>query len=270
MSANRNAKRLIQSVSGKRVKSVAVVNPRNKNLPKCEPAPGFFMSTDYSKFKPLPFNRKVEKVRKALAESITDNGFLGAGIVIQASFIDGTEQFYVIDGQHRLSEAQKVNAPFVFQLIEVENNENLIKLVSDLNSSNKNWNAKQFINGYAICKREAYMIVQKVIEETKFGATTVLMAYCGVTSNSKEVRDGSLKIHNRKEGDNLIKQLLDYRHVYNGELDRRALLKVMRMPEYKHKEAVQWVTNKYNTDPLSIPKKETEIKEVFQTMMRFF
>ena len=81
----------------------------------------YFESTDYSIFKLLPFNREVDKAHvKTLVESMRLHGFKGVSQIIRTKIIDGTEQFYIVDGQHRIAAAKQLGLPIRFELTELK------------------------------------------------------------------------------------------------------------------------------------------------------
>mgnify|MGYP003632492837 FL=1 len=105
-----------------------------------------YKTSDLSMFNPTKGNRPTNPnhIRK-LAHSITVNGLLQNPIIVN-------EKMNVIDGQHRLKAAKEAKSSIYYIIVKDYG----LKEVQTLNLNQKNWNKKDFMNGYADMGIESY------------------------------------------------------------------------------------------------------------------
>ena len=105
-----------------------------------------YKTSDLSMFNPIKGNRPTNPshVRK-LAHSITVNGLLQNPIIVN-------EKMNVIDGQNRLKAAKEAKSGIYYIVVKDYG----LKEVQTLNLNQKNWNKKDFMNGYADMGVESY------------------------------------------------------------------------------------------------------------------
>ena len=115
----------------------------------------------------LPFQRQAS-VRSSLVNSMKQYGFLGSILMIKTSVINGVEKLYIIDGQHRFLAAQFLGIPITANVIETnKSKEELIYLISTLNSTGIKWKIEDYINAYASLSNENYVKLIQVAKECK-------------------------------------------------------------------------------------------------------
>jgi hypothetical protein len=105
-----------------------------------------YKTNDLSIFKTIEGNRppNPQHIRR-LADSITVNGILCNPILVN-------QKYEVIDGQHRLLAAKKVNSDVYYIILENYG----LNEVHALNLNQKNWSRKDFMEGYANMGIESY------------------------------------------------------------------------------------------------------------------
>jgi len=93
-------------------------------------------TTDYEKFKTYPGNRPIDQSNlDAIMSSILTKNLLPERPIII------NEQNYVLDGQHRLEAAKKLNIPICYVIKKGGNFNDIILL----NSSQKNWKLEDYL-----------------------------------------------------------------------------------------------------------------------------
>ena len=114
-----------------------------------------YKTNDLSIFKTIDGNRvpNLQHVKR-LADSIRVYGMKCNPILVN-------EQMEVIDGQHRLM-AAKESESFVYYIIVTGYS---LKEVHTLNLNQKNWAKKDFMEGYANMKIEAYIKLREFIKK---------------------------------------------------------------------------------------------------------
>jgi len=204
----------------------------------------YFETTDYSIFKLLQFNRKVDKAHvKKLVESMKKNGFKGVIQIIKTKFIDGVMRYYVVDGQHRLAAAQQLGIPIRFELTELNTKMETAQFIAELNTSAKSWGTSNFLQVWSDMAIEEYVKLIQIQKETGFQITPLLEAYLG-TSDQTDYRKGTMKFPNEENSDKIVSQMVDLnKFLPNKAFCRRAVVRVMRNPKYDHKKMKKAVSN---------------------------
>lgn len=119
---------------------------------------------DYSKFQKLKGNREpdVTHIRR-LMKSITANNMLATNPIIV------TKDFYVIDGQHRLSAAQQLDIDIYYAVSEEDLN---LRDVVLLNDTNKRWLLEDFVDSYIKLGYEEYQTWKQFAKKYSLRLTT--------------------------------------------------------------------------------------------------
>ena len=105
-----------------------------------------YTTNDYSKFKTLKGNRKLNKLHvKRLRESFAKAYLLSPVIV--------NENFEIIDGQHRFEAAREMQLPVNFIICKGYS----LKEVQLLNTNMKNWKKEDYLNAYCDLKYPEYL-----------------------------------------------------------------------------------------------------------------
>ncbi|HLP86394.1 MAG TPA: hypothetical protein VK153_00760 [Candidatus Paceibacterota bacterium] len=166
------------------------------------PAPNIvYMSRDYDDFHNLSFNRKVngKRVRK-LVRSMEKHGVTSFSTIVETDCIDGVMKKWVVDGQHR-NEAFKIrNEPILFTKAKANTVEELVELITDLNTTSKSWTLKEYLHLCVSMKVRSYMVIEKYLNETKLPITLLLEIFSGVgrAAATKMLQRGKFKIKNIK------------------------------------------------------------------------
>ena len=130
-------------------------------------------------FKPIVGNRPTNPMHiRRLSSSIKQNGLLQNPIIVN-------EKMQVIDGQHRLSAAKLAGSSIYYIIAKGYN----LKDVQTLNLNQKNWNKKDFMDGYAAMGIESYIKLKDFINYNKVFNIRDCIALC---SNSTTDRSSDL------------------------------------------------------------------------------
>lgn len=98
----------------------------------------------------LPFNRTVEE-RPDLRESMIKFGFLVPVLTVKTDVIDGVSRIWAVDGQHRTEEARMLEMekiPVNIIQSKFNNKEELVSLISTLNTTSKPWKLEDFLHAF--------------------------------------------------------------------------------------------------------------------------
>jgi hypothetical protein len=207
----------------------------------------YFESTDYSIFKFLPFNRDVDKAHvKTLVESMRLHGFKGVIQIIKTKFINGKLEYYVVDGQHRISAASQLGLPIRFELTELNTRLQTAEFISQLNTSAKSWGTANFLYVWSSLGIEEYVKLARVQKETGFQITPLLEAYL-FTSDQADYRKGKMTFTNESQSDKIIEQMIELnQYMPSKAFCRRAIIRVMRNPKYNHKKMLNAIKQYVN------------------------
>jgi len=135
----------------------------------------FRTEADFKKINHLPFNREYS-VRQDLIKSMNQSGFIVPIILLKTDLVDGKEKLWILDGQHRCITARFLGIPVTGEIITPENInsvEDIVQLVSSLNSNSKRWNLTNYAEAYNFLGFPAYRELLKVSHNCPYSVSTV-------------------------------------------------------------------------------------------------
>lgn len=196
------------------------------------------MSTnDYSKFKTLEGNRKVNAQHvNQLIKLLVANGNLTDQFPIIISK-DG----FVIDGQHRL-EALKTLGWEVGYIVEESAT---IETVRNINQGNKNWSWRDVAESYANLGNDEYRWFLDYYDRHEELTYTLAMQFCGAkqskrSSSSSAFNQGSFTVEDPVRAELFARQYADLRELTDitGHDFGKALNKIFASPYYDHERMI--------------------------------
>ncbi len=123
-----------------------------------------FATLEYGKFKKMQGNRPlVERNVLNLMGSILSRNLLKNHPILV------NKNFEVVDGQHRLEAAKRLNEIVYYEIVE----EGDLTTVSLLNTATLKWGNKDYIERYCADNRPAYMQMKYLIDHYKIGSDIV-------------------------------------------------------------------------------------------------
>tara|TARA_R110002049_G_scaffold231127_2_gene403416 strand:+ start:15430 stop:16140 length:711 start_codon:yes stop_codon:yes gene_type:complete len=164
----------------------------------------FKKEKDFNKINHLPFNREYS-VRNDLIKSMNKSGFIVPIILMKTDIIDGQDKLWVLDGQNRLITARFLQLEATGVIIEPSNIntlEDMVKLVSSLNSNSKRWNLLDYVEAYNFLNYKHYRDLLRITHNSPYTVNTISSLLMNVPSRvgcSKIVQEGRFKAHD-KEG----------------------------------------------------------------------
>lgn len=195
-----------------------------------------YVTTDYSMFNLLVWNRCIDPdhVQKIANQIIEVGQFTNAMTVDQ--------NYNVIDGQHRLKAAEKVNSEVSFVMINATPEE-LPRLVSHINSVGDKWSLEDFLHMWSKLKKSSYIYLKKLYKkyemQEKFG-----IRLCGYTfkKQGEVFREGKVEL-TEEDKINFERYASMYRDIkniiknhslkVNGALCR-AIINMVKKAHYNH------------------------------------
>lgn len=214
----------------------------------------------------LPFQRQAI-LRATLVKSMTKYGFLGSILMLKTSIIDGVERLYIVDGQHRFLAAQYLNLDVKADIIEsVTTKDELVKLISTLNSTGVKWTSMDYINAYAALGMKEYIdlinVCKKCTKLTALATIKIIRDACVKPLNaniktgelllSKELIDAILELNTLLHHIpklNVLNMIGIYRTIISGKYDRKTFITNFNknldilmplLPEEKHRIYKSW------------------------------
>lgn len=119
------------------------------------------------------------------------------------------ENMEIIDGQHRLMAAMKLNLPVYYNVV----NGLKIEDIMSINTHSKNWSIQDFIDAYIKLDYSAYRTLDEFMRRHKVSASlagSLLSGYtviAGGGSVSKEIRNGTFQIKSEAYADEIINKI---------------------------------------------------------------
>jgi len=222
-----------------------------------------YSSRNYSLFKTFDFNRPIDKNHvKKLKKSMLKRGFISTLIVVLTDIFDddGNRYYYLLDGQHRFTAAKELGIPIEFRVVEVDDELELAEFIVDVNTSAKTWGTNQYVHIWSTLKVAEYMKFKTIMEETDMQISPLIIAYAGL-GETEAFRKGRMKFNDEAESDTIISQIMDLsQYLPTKAFCRRAIIKVMRDPQYNHESIKPYIMRKAVTSRFTENEKELGIE----------
>lgn len=142
-------------------------------------------TTNYDIFKKHVSNRQIhKKTVKDLEKSITETNLLN----LRPILVD--KQMRIIDGQHRLEAAKNLGLPIYYEIHEFDSPECILRL----NSIQKNWDSKDFLDYYCSIGREDYLKFRDFLERNGLRINIAICLFWGVSGkDTTKFKKGMIK-----------------------------------------------------------------------------
>ncbi len=171
--------------------------------------PPILATKNYGMFKKIPGNRDISSPHlKILTNSIKNNSMLSSHPII----VD--REMYVIDGQHRLEAAKKLNFHIYYLISDVDREKGLI----ESNVVVKKWDTKNFIHFYSVAKNNIeYVEILQLINSLKLKPKAFLSLVSSFDGKTimNDIKLGKFTLKDKKFTYDLIefyKQFMEYAH----------------------------------------------------------
>jgi hypothetical protein len=191
----------------------------------------------------LPKNRPIKAPHGLqMKMSVMRNGVLRDVIVV---WDNKKNKYYIVDGQHLVYALKELNLPIDCLVVECENEEQITKLMIDLNNTSKSWKLTDYIHGWAESGNKHYRLLKNSINLTyaDVQASVIIQAYTmqGRAKATKMVKEGKFEIVNKVKGDELIDCVSECAEIVpNTRPMNEALIKLMLNTEgYNHKHMIK-------------------------------
>lgn len=225
-----------------------------------------YKTNDYDNFHAINGNRVLSRAKVDKIASDINGGFNMlpyCPIVVS----EKQEKFFVIDGQHRLEAAKKLNIHIYYVIC----NEISLKQIAMLNSRSDKWKASDFLNCYINLGIVDYNDISNIMKEFKINikvATDLLMFY-NIKGNSTDAfRSGEFKSNYLDETCELLVLVEKLFGMYSFSKDRHLIGAVQAI--YK-KGVIDWerLKSKIKTKPM-IMDRQTDVKQYILNIERLY
>ena len=199
-------------------------------------------SMDYDSFHFYGANRPVDmKHVMDIVESMETFGNLSVGVVVM---FKGKK--YIVDSQHRFKAIKFLNIPFDYKMVTVESEEELVRLMSALNSNAKKWNTEVYLNAWAYEGKKAYVWLKELAED--FKSTTLANFKTIFGWNTKEFENGDWTISKAdfNKGVRIVRNIEASTATFDKGINAqplRAIIKVCTHSNYNQKVMMSIVKN---------------------------
>jgi hypothetical protein len=157
-------------------------------------------SKDYKKFAFLEINRLTDTghIQKMIA-SVRAMGVVRPVICVRIKFVNGTDQLYVIDGQHLFKSLQSESLEIPYVVIDVEDKIDMVQKMAMLNNSSKSWTLINYVNAFKMHIVDYYKLNE--LREMYNIEPLMLAIICtngdeSSISGSRLIKSGEFKITN--------------------------------------------------------------------------
>lgn len=159
--------------------------------------PEIIETTNYELLKLLSCNRIVAPAHvQKMGASITQLGYVLRQIVV----VKIGYEYYIVDGQHLYTYLKSANLTIRCQLIEVENEQEALKIVTKLNSTSRNWGIKNFVEGWANFN-EDIALIKRLKKNHNLTYTTIAALLANTTSTAAKllIASGDFEVVNQEQ-----------------------------------------------------------------------
>jgi hypothetical protein len=159
-----------------------------------------YKTKGYERFKRIIGNRPVNEYHvQDLVRKISKNNLLEHFPIVV------TKDDYIVDGQHRLAAARRMDLDVAVSTIDNTVDEVIVAIV---NSSQRAWKIDDFVNFYAERGDEQYIFVKELREKHKLSSTVVVNLFSSNVSN-KAIKEGRMVLYSNMGEKDLLLDMLD-------------------------------------------------------------
>lgn len=144
----------------------------------------YYKTFDYDKFKKIEFNRDIKL--KKLEKQINENDFSKYVPIIV------TNDFYIIDGQHRYNVLKKKSLPIYYIIAPVTGDE-VKKMMISLNTTTRVWKQEEWLHYYCANGNITYIKFDKLIKQNNIPISNGILLFSNGMTNSDDFKKGKLK-----------------------------------------------------------------------------
>lgn len=180
--------------------------------------PSIWETTDINELRLLNSNRPLipSHVQK-MYNSVVEMGVLRDVVVVRCNFIN-----YIGDGQH-ITEVFKLltGVPIRFKLIEVDTEEEVYKIITKLNTTQRRFSFKNFINGW-VEFRPDYRILIEYSEKYNIVDTVLSSILTGLPINTAkdQIKSGNFKVLDINKVTTILNTIYKYSSLTNFKMER--------------------------------------------------
>lgn len=186
---------------------------------------------NYEMFSTIGGNRPKNQLHLSRLKKSMEEQLLMSPIIVN-------EKYQVIDGQHRLQVSSELNLPVRYIVCDGYG----LSEVHRLNENSKNWQMRDFIDGYAELGNKEYIYLLDFMERNDIGLSASLALLSNDSGHkTKSVKDGTFKVEYKKRGDivadwvNIIK---NYNDRATTQIFVRALVKLYNNNEFEFSQLI--------------------------------
>lgn len=225
-----------------------------------------YKTKEYDMFHAINGNRVLNKAKVDKIASDINGGFnMLPYVPIMVS--EKQEKLFIIDGQHRLGAAKKLNTYIYYVICK----EITLKQIAMLNSRSDKWKAGDFLNCYINLGIDDYHDIDSIMKTYKINikvATDLLMFY-NVRGNSTDAfRSGEFKSNYMTETMELLELVEKLFGMYTFSKDRYLIGAVQAID---NKGVIDWerLKSKIKTKPM-IMDRQPDVKQYILNIERLY
>ena len=191
-----------------------------------------YRTTDYTLFKSINGNRKIDKSHLKGLENSMREKYLFTIIIVN-------ENYEIIDGQHRFEIISRLLLPLYYVIRKGYGMEEVIRF----NSESKIWKADDYLNTYCIDDNSDYKLYYKFKNKYKLGHAETRLLLTGSRkdnkSSNKLFKEGKFKIGNYKKAVEITEKIFSLAPYYSGYKRRSfiyAMINLLKNPLFDFNE----------------------------------
>jgi hypothetical protein len=202
-----------------------------------------FGTTNYNKLEFYKANRSLKRHFKNIIKSMEVNGNLSVGLVAKVNGV-----YYIIDGQHRFSACKELNIPFEFKVVELDSTDDMVRMISSLNSSSAKWKDLDYLEAWAEEGKSSFKWLKEVNDEFKSITFSNLKNVFGWKPAEFKMGTWSISKTEFFKGVRLLRQINDITPILFADKKissqpMRAVIDAIKHPNYNHTKMLKVIND---------------------------
>lgn len=175
-----------------------------------------------------------------MMDSIKLVGIIRPVVVARISFLSSRPLDYVIDGQHLLTALVQmgIDIPYIHVEKRISTYDELVKIVSKLNTSSKSWQLADYVNIWSATGRRPYVKLKNYQNKYKLPYSTLCMALNSdsMSNATERMKEGRFTIKDEDFATSTIEKIGNIFQVLRGAKSEQRVLVQSFIKFYKERK----------------------------------
>ncbi len=154
-----------------------------------------------------------------------------------------SEEFVILDGQHRYEACRRLQMPFLFRFTHDLSIENVVDV-----QANAGWATEDYLHAFVKQNNMHYIILQRFVKRYNMPASLAVLVLEGrrLSLGKAGFYDGTFTIKNEEKGHIRAQAIADIgnltKYLHKDKAFNLAMIDILANPEYDHKRMIEQMT----------------------------